>query len=989
MIDLSGLNEQQKQSVTHTDGPLLIVAGAGTGKTTVITSRVAWLIDQKLAKPDEILCLTFTEKAATEMEERIDKLLPYGYVDVWVMTFHAFAERILRDHAVEIGLPSDFKLLDETGQWMLVYKHFEKFPLKEYKPFGSPARFIPDLLHHFSRLKDEGVSPLAYLDHVESVALDKDNAAYSEAGRMKELAESYAVYQQLLKEQHSVDFGDLILYLGELFEKRPALLERYRQQFKFILVDEFQDTNWSQYAFLKKLAQPRNNITVVGDDDQSIYKFRGASLSNILSFHKDFPDCKQIVLTQNYRSAQNILDLAYTFIQNNNPNRLEYQLQQAAPKRGKKENAALSLISKQLQAKNNVAGTIEHIHVYDAQEEARAVIDKMISLRQAEPTRQWKDFAILVRANSQADLFLQQLTLANIPYQFLASEGLFSKPVVLDVISFLKAIDRYTESRALYRLLILPTIDISNEDLMKLLHHADEHGLSLHECLKQSAAVGISEKGKALCDKVLHLLEQHASLSRRSPVSEVAMAFIEDYGLKHYFETLDPITQQDTYNLLNQFWRIMRQFEAEEDDRSVGAFLHFLDLTKSAGDAGSLPMDVEIGPDTVKVMTVHGSKGLEFPFVFVVNMVDRRFPSQKRKDALPIPEAFVKEQRTDGDFHLEEERRLCYVAITRAKQGIFFTSAQDYGGARAKKLSRFMLELGFAPQEAKRTVATLPLWKQGAGRSHEVAKAKGVDYKALLPKRFSYTQLSTFERCPWQYRYAHILKIPKRGSHTQSFGQTLHKALEKFFKAAMERKMMSQSSLFANPRPQDAGEPPSLEELLKMFDESWQDSWYRDEAEKNEYRQLGRDILREFYRMHTGQWPEVVAAEKRFNIKMGEYSLNGSIDRIDRGEKGLRLIDYKSRKAPKSDRSIKKDQLILYQIAVEEILKEPVEELVFYYLSDNQPRSFSATEKQKDAMRVRVVNLLESLSHSDFEPTPSREVCRTCDYRDMCQFRMV
>lgn len=988
MIDLSGLNEAQKQSVTHTNGPLLIVAGAGTGKTTVITNRVAWLIDQKLAKPDEILCLTFTEKAASEMEERIDRLLPYGYVDVWVMTFHAFAERLLRDHAVEIGLPSDFKLLDETGQWMLAYKHFERFPLKEYKPFGSPARFIPDMLRHFSRLKDEGIRPQQYADHVESLALDKDNAAYSEAGRVKELADCYAAYQQLLTEQHCVDFGDLILYLGDLFEKRPALLQRYREQFKYILVDEFQDTNWSQYAFLKMLAEPINNITVVGDDDQSVYKFRGASLSNILSFHKDFPGCRQIVLTENYRSCQNILDLAYAFIQNNNPNRLEYQLQQATkPKKGKK--GGLASVSKKLVSKKGGPGIIEHLHAYDAQEEARAVIDKMIALRQEDSARQWKDFAVLVRANSQADLFLQQMTLAGIPYQFLASEGLFSKPVVLDVISFLKAIDRYTESRALYRLLILPTIDMANDDLMKLLHHADEHGLSLHACLKQAAAVGLSEQAKSQCDLIVSRLEQHASFARTHDVTEVAMKFIDDYGLKHHYETLDPVTQQDTYNLLNQFWRIMRQFESEEDDRSVGAFLQYLDLAKSAGDAGSLPVDVEIGPDTVKVMTIHGSKGLEFPYVFIVNMVDRRFPSANRKDALPIPDAFVKEQRAEGDFHLEEERRLCYVAITRAKQGVYFTSAQDYGGARQKKPSRFLSELGFAHQEAQKRVASLPLWSQGAGRSHEVVKAKTVNYASFLPKSFSYTQLSTFERCPWQYRYAHILKIPKRGSHVQSFGQTLHRALEKFFKAAMERKMAAQTSLFARPRPADAGVPPSLEELLAMYESSWLDSWYRDEREKEEYRARGRDILREFYRVHAGQWPEVMAAEKRFHIKMGEFSLNGSIDRIDRGANGLHLIDYKSRKAPKSDRSIKKDQLILYQIAVEEALQEPVETLTFYYLTDNQARSFSATDKQKDALRSKVVNLLDSLANSDFEPTPSREICRTCPYADICQFRMV
>lgn len=979
MLDLSKLNEAQKQAVTHTDGPLLIVAGAGTGKTTVVTHRVAWLIDQKLAKPSEILCLTFNKKAAAELEERIDRLLPYGYVDIWVMNFHVFAERILRDHAIEIGLASDFKLLDETGQWLFVYKHFDQFPVKLYKPFGSPGKFIKDLLQHFSRLKDESISAEAYVEHTENVKLDDDQ----ETQRSQELSECYHVYQRLLRENHCVDFGDLIMYLKVLFEKRPALLERLRTQFKYVLVDEFQDTNWAQYAFVKLLAQPKNNITVVGDDDQSIYQFRGASLSNILGFHKDFPQCKQIVLTENYRSSQNILDLSYTFIQHNNPNRLEYQLQQEASKDG------LSTISKQLRSSVKESGVIEHLHAYDEQEEARIVIDKMLSLREADAQVGWGDFAILVRANGHADIFLQQLTLANIPYQFMASDGLFSKPVVLDVISFFKAIDRYTESRALYRLLILPTIDVSNEDLVKLLDYADEGGHSLHEALKQSSAIGISEEGKQKVDKVLALLGKHAQLARRSSVSEVAMAFIEDYGLKQYIETLDPISQQDHYNLLNQFWKLMRTFETEEDDKSVHAFLEFLELTRTAGDSGSLPIDVEAGPDTVKIMTIHGSKGLEFPYVFVVNLVDRRFPSQKRKDALPIPVAFVKQSLTTGDAHMEEERRLCYVAMTRAKRGLFFTSAEDYGGARAKKQSRFLQELGFEPKQAVQKNSGLPVFGQSWGRSAEVAKAQTMNYQSLLPKKFSFSQLQTFDQCPWRYRYTYILKIPKRGTHTQSFGSSLHKTLEKFFKAALDRAQASQAGLFAKPREQDAGAPPSLPELLTMFEESWIDKWYKDDKQKEEYRELGRTILREFYRRHDGQWPKVQAAEQRFSIKFGPFSFGGSIDRVDTGEKGAHIIDYKSSKSPKTLSSAQKEQLVLYQIAVEEAMQQPVESLTLYYLTDNKPMTFTATEKQKDKQRLKTIKLLEAIQTSDFAPDGSVEKCLRCDYKDMCQFRVV
>ena len=324
------LNLEQKKAVEHREGPLLIVAGAGTGKTTVITERINWLIIRQKINPDEILALTFTEKAATEMEERVDKALPYGYVDLWISTFHAFAERILKEHGLEVGLTTEFKLLDQTAAWLLVRNNLDKFELDYYRPLGNPNKFIHALLKHFSKAKDEMVKPQDYLEYAESYRLDndirKDEIVALEVRRLEEIANAYHVYQQLLLGNNFLDFGDLINYVYELFLKRPQILKKYQEQFKYVLIDEFQDTNFAQYQLIKLLAKPRNNLTVVGDDDQSIYKFRGASIANILEFKKDYPKCLEIYLTANYRTKQNILDAAYKFIQLNNPNRLEVQL---------------------------------------------------------------------------------------------------------------------------------------------------------------------------------------------------------------------------------------------------------------------------------------------------------------------------------------------------------------------------------------------------------------------------------------------------------------------------------------------------------------------------------------------------------------------------------------------------------------------------------------------------------------------------------------
>src|SRR3989339_1582938 len=322
-IDLTKLNSEQKEAVEHGTGPLLIVAGAGTGKTTVITQRIANLIEKSMAKPEEILAVTFTEKAAFEMEERVDKLLDIGYVDLWISTFHSFCERILRENALDIGLSNDFKILDNTSGWLLARQNLDKFDLKYYKALGNPTKFIQALISHFSHCKDQEVYPENYLEYADTLKTTDNGPEDQETERITEIANAYHVYQQILLENSALDFGDLINYCLKLFKKRPHILKKYREKFKYILVDEFQDTNWSQYELIKLLAEPANNLTVCADDDQAIYRWRGASFSNIVQFKKDFPDAEQISLIQNYRSTQDILDLSYKFIKANDPDRLE------------------------------------------------------------------------------------------------------------------------------------------------------------------------------------------------------------------------------------------------------------------------------------------------------------------------------------------------------------------------------------------------------------------------------------------------------------------------------------------------------------------------------------------------------------------------------------------------------------------------------------------------------------------------------------------
>src|SRR3989344_735866 len=327
---LTGLNDAQKEAVTHGTGPLLIVAGAGTGKTTVLTRRYLHILKTRGLTTENVLALTFTEKAAGEMEDRVLSLLPNGTYDFWISTFHGFCQRVLEERGLDIGIPNRFRLVTETDGWLLLKRRLNELPLDHYRPLGNPVKFLAALLRHISRAKDENVSPEEYLAFAKDAVLDGDAETVSgERKRLQELADLYFAYRKILRDEGALDFGDLIQETLRLFRERPRVLAEYQKRFPYILVDEFQDTNWAQYELVKLLAGSARNLTVVGDDDQAIYKFRGASLANILQFRDDYPEAKAVYLTENYRSNQAILDLAYQFIKKNDPHRLETKLADA------------------------------------------------------------------------------------------------------------------------------------------------------------------------------------------------------------------------------------------------------------------------------------------------------------------------------------------------------------------------------------------------------------------------------------------------------------------------------------------------------------------------------------------------------------------------------------------------------------------------------------------------------------------------------------
>ncbi|MBI4433884.1 UvrD-helicase domain-containing protein [Candidatus Uhrbacteria bacterium] len=981
---LVDLNDAQRAAVTHGDGPLLIVAGAGTGKTTVITRRIAWQILERGVSPDGILALTFTEKAATEMEERIDRLLPYGYVDLWVSTFHSFCERILQRHALDIGLPSEYRLIDTTAAWLLMRQNLDQFPLDYYRPRGNPAKFLHALHNHFSRCKDEAITPEEYLKYATALQLDADvfdhatpvgaeEDAGTERARVLEVANAYHAYQRLLRTHGCLDFGDLLVECLRLFRERPAILARYRQQFRCVLVDEFQDTNWAQYELVQLLAGPAGNLNVVGDDDQSIYAFRGAAMSNILHFQKDYPQAVRVAITTNYRSRQSILDAAYTSIQQNNPARLEVSLG----------------LAKRLVAANMGTGAVDVLPATDAVAEAQQVVEKILALRQqddaGEQRSSWNDFAILVRANRQAEQFLPALDAAGIPYLFHASRGLYRKPIILDILAYLTLLDDYHESPALYRILNLPAFEFTVEEILSCTTYAQRKALSLHEVLRQARTVpGVVEATATKIDRLLQLLAKHVELARRTRVREVVLAFLEESGELERLTRVEDADGHEAVRHLNEFWKRIESFEAGTDEPTVKRFREVVDLEREAGDDGALPMDPNDGPEAVHVLTVHAAKGLEFRYVFIVNCIEQRFPATDRSEPIPLPPALTRVIVPEGDMHLQEERRLFYVALTRAKEGVFLTYAEDYGGARSRKPSRFLGEIGFTapggPRRRGSDRATMLALQSARSGAHADAAPTHV-----IPAKLSFTQLKAYRTCPWQYHYAHVLRIPLRGRWTLSFGQTMHLTLQRFFERLREQGSAAQGALFGGGA-SEAPRVPSVEELLDLYRAAWIEDWYQSRKQHDEYRANGERILKEFHAKHAAAgWPIVQALEQPFTVKFDAFSVLGKADRIDVVDGGVEIVDYKTGSPRERLDPEDKMQLLIYQVAATQALGVTPKVLSYYYLETNEKVSFLGTDEELGELADTVIEVGNRIARGEFKEKPGLH-CRTCDFKNICPY---
>ena len=630
------LNDRQQEAVYHTEGPLLILAGAGSGKTRVLTHRIAYLIEEKGVNPWNILAITFTNKAAGEMRERVDKIVGLGSESVWVSTFHSTCVRILRRYIDRIGYGTNFTIYDTDDQKTLMKDVCKSLQI-DTKVFRERT-----LLSAISAAKDELITP-------EEYELNAQGDFHK-----KKIAEVYKEYERQMRANNALDFDDLLVKTVELFQSNPDVLENYQNRFRYIMVDEYQDTNTAQFRFVSILAAKYRNLCVVGDDDQSIYKFRGANIKNILNFEQVFEDAKVIKLEQNYRSTKNILNAANAVIKNNH---------------GRKE--------KSLWTENKEGEKIRFKQFDTAYDEADFIVGD-IRQKVGNSEGEYRDFAVLYRTNAQSRMFEEKLVLLGIPYKIVGGVNFYARKEIKDLLAYLKTIDNGQDDLAVRRIINIPRRGIGIATINRVQEYAAAREISFYEALRCADLIPNIGRSLSKLESFAALIEHLKAELEQISLVELLNEVIEETG---YVKELQEEGTEEAEARIENIVELMNKVIAYEEGcgeekATLGGFLEEVALV---ADIDSL----DENSDYVVLMTLHSAKGLEFPNVYLAGMEDGLFPSYMTITA-------------DSPEELEEERRLCYVGITRAKDNLTMTSARRRmvrGETQYNKLSRFLKEV--------------------------------------------------------------------------------------------------------------------------------------------------------------------------------------------------------------------------------------------------------------------------------------------------------
>jgi DNA helicase II / ATP-dependent DNA helicase PcrA len=941
---------QQQPAIEHVSGPMLVVAGAGTGKTTVLIHRIARLIREGHARPDEILALTYTENAAREMLERVQRELRGSNIEgLQVLTFHAYCNNLL------IAMGRNFGVLDDKQLWIYLRRNLRELRLKYFVRAAKVSEFLDDLLDFIRRCHDELATPEDYRNYVHRiergelslprVTRSKKAAEISDEeslGRCREIASVFETVERLLRERNFGTFGHMILRANDLLAADPALLDRARCRARFILVDEFQDANFAQIKVLEKLAGTERNVFAVGDPDQGIYRFRGASSGAFELFQKHFPDSKLVVLAKNRRSTTPVLKCAHALIAQNP----EFALQAGAVLYRRSP-----LVSVRDEAQPVVPRPpVEAVVVTNNLIEATDLVDVLRQLKKRSRCT-WKDFGILYRSHANREDVAAELARSGIPFSI---EGLdvLDTPEVRDLLACLGGVVVSSDSVSMLRVAALPPFDVDPEELRTAMRALPRDGKGSMASVLPQVKGGVSLLGAveqaraAVAGMKIHAtlltLTRHFQI-RRSPVIQALLEFATQWEKS-------PLTESG----------------------SPAEFLEYFDYFREA--RGTIPLPSSNEDNSVRLMSAHAAKGLEFDHVFILRAVSGTFPCGYHEPLIEIPDELRKSglatDRDEKEVNKQEERRLFYVAMTRARDTLSIYGKVGRGKAE-KTPPGYMRELS----KDKTLKSVLKLRNSREFQAEIFAAAapcsRLAEWIALPPRgdlaaTLSASAIDNYKICPLRFKLDREWRIPGEVSAALQYGASMHRVLRTYFDSVR------------------FGRPKSEDELIQMFREDLAAEAISDRYQHDLYEKQGIAQLSEFLVAAQQGAAEVLHTEESFSIKVGETTLLGRIDRIDRaGADRVAIVDYKTGKPKSQEDADESLQLSLYALAAREKWGYRPERLVFYNLDENSAISTERSEIKLEEARLEVAHIADEIAAGNFNPKVGFH-CYSCAYRTLC-----
>lgn len=931
------LNKAQKEAVDIVGGPALVVAGAGTGKTRVITERILKLI-QKGIDPATIVGLTFTEKAAGEMLDRVSGSGLKLALDVHIATFNGFGGELLRRYGGEWGL-SSLTLLGETGQLVFLREHIDELELDYFAPVSNPDGQLANLREYTSHLKQQLVGPEDYVSYAKSLP-SRDAAQKLEKTKHTELARFYAKYLQLCRQNQVIDYDDQIYLTVELLRKRPNILRQLQAQYQYILVDEFQDTNPMQSALVDLLAGAHQNLMVVGDDDQSIYGWRGATLANILDFKKRYKKVHEITLSENYRSTQSILDAAYRLIQNNNPDRLE----------------VINKLNKRLHAQaNGPAPNLQHFFTFEA--ELTWIAEEITRrLKGGEDPAQ---IAVLARGRASVDRVHEMLELHSIPHAVAGQKNnLYRQPAVLRLIETLKAVANPNDSLALFHALSGPAFNVPHSALSNLNSKAQNEHKSLAEIITESAST--------TCKQALEQLNEWRKTSQNKSVGVLAYDIITDTGWKNrlYDEAQNDTDAYMQVQAMSEYFKTLREFERASGLPSVQSYIMNLP-TLEAGGSDFEDASLQISDSLVNVMTVHSAKGLEWDSVFIVDCLERSFPlASTNRGSLVVPPKLHK-VTSAADDQMAEERRLMYVALTRARRELTLSYSVRHGTGAHRTASRFIAEMFD-------NIDTPEITEQADQASLELFAPKmPVQLVAPLPTSIlkgttlvlSASQIECWLNCPQDFYYKHVLAMPEPESPLAVYGTAIHEAIRSIFDGRRNN------------------QTPSLAELERRIKHALPQTGYASAGHKQRHHIQALKSLQTIYqRFINEELPTKDEADFVVKIPDLDIKVTGRMDAVYERPGGVEIRDFKTSTSVATpekakQRATSSGQLTVYALAWQLLHDELPKLLVLDFVETRQLGTVRKTQRSVDTLKGKLVTMNDQLRAGDYPPGRDHSYC--------------